>query len=243
MARSPLPLPLVALLLAPALACALACDRGAANGAEAKTEAPPKLALETEPNAEPSGATGAPGEPAPVRFETDAGDYGYRNAAGEVVIPAEYGLATEFTDEVAAVCGMDGCAFIDRTGKPLAQPFLYDNYPDEFVEGRARIIDGPIATATFGFIASSGEIVVAPTWSFVGRFSGGYAAVCAGCVRETLDELHRYVGGKWGYIDRAGEIVIAPKYDEAEPFVEGRASVVLGGQTLQIDPQGQELGG
>jgi hypothetical protein len=239
MARCPLPLVLVTLLLAPSLAC----DRGPATGAEAKTEVPPAATVETEPKTEPSPATGAPGEPAPVPFEGDEGEYGYRNSAGEIVIPPRYGLATEFTDKVAAACGLDGCAFIDRTGTVLATPFLYDNYPDEFAEGRARIVEGPVATAKFGFIASTGEIVVAPTWSFALPYSGGLAAVCAGCVREVLGEYSRHVGGKWGYLDLAGEVVIAPKFDEAEPFVDGRASVVLGGRTLQIDPDGQEVGG
>ena len=141
-----------------------------------------------------------------------------------------------FVDAVAAAVSDRGWVFIDRTGKPLATAFVFDNAADDFVEQRARIIEGD----RYGFIASTGEIVVPATWSFVEPFSGGYAAVCEGCKREDLGEHFVMAGGKWGYVDAAGTLVIPPRFDAAAPFVDGRATVKEGGRERVIGPDGVE---
>lgn len=169
-------------------------------------------------------------------FEGKDGRWGYRTAAGEVVIAAELTMAMPFVDSVAAVVSDRGWVFIDRTGKPLATAFVFDNAADEFVEQRARIVDGD----RYGFIASTGEIVVPPTWAFVEPFSGGYAAVCEGCKREELGEHFSMTGGKWGYVDAAGKLVIPPRFEAAAPFVDGRATVKEGGRERVIGPDGAE---
>jgi hypothetical protein len=203
---------------------------GAETKGVAEVEAVPeaKAVVETKVAAGPAAAG-----PAPELFEGEDGLLGYRTAAGEVVIPAKHSLATPFVDQVAAV---DGSVFIDRTGKTLATAFMFDNAADEFVEGRARIVEGE----KYGFIASSGEIVVPPTWSFVEPFSGGYAAVCEGCKREESGEHFFMTGGKWGYVDLTGKLVIPPRFSKAGPFVDGRASVTEEGRELVIGPDGVE---
>lgn len=170
--------------------------------------------------------------PAPTPFER----HGYRNAAGEVVIPAKYTLVTEFEDQVAAVLDDDGWSFIDRGGNELAVPFLYDNAADDFSEGRARIVEGD----RYGFLANTGEIVVPPTWSFVERYSGGHAAVCEGCVKKDDGEHFVMTGGKWGYVDLGGKLVISPRFETAGSFVEGRATVEENGRSLVIGTDGAE---
>lgn len=203
--------------------------------AEAKADAKPEVKAEAkaEPTAEPAAAVGLAPEP----FESDDGLSGYRSATGEVVIPAKYPMAMPFTDRVAGVVADDGWVFIDRTGNTLAKAFVFDNTADEFVEDRARIVDGEL----HGFIASSGEIIAPPTWSFAEPFSGGLAAVCEGCKREQMGEHYAMTGGKWGYIDASGKVVIPPRFSAVEPFVDGRASVHEGERALVIGPDGAEL--
>ena len=183
-------------------------------------------------------AAAKPSEPAPVLFEAEDGMSGYRDAEGKIVIPAQFPMAMPFEGEVAGVVAGEGWMFIDRTGRKLATAFNFDNGPDAFVEDRARIVDAD----KYGFIAaSSGKIVIAPTWSFALPFAGGLAAVCEGCVREQDGDHFTMKGGKWGYIDLAGEIVIAPRFDQAEPFAGGRASVREGERRFVIGPEGSEL--
>jgi hypothetical protein len=160
------------------------------------------------------------------------------NAEGTVVIPATYSMAMPFVDQVAAVVSPeDGWIFIDCSGRKLAKAFVFDNAADDFFEDRARIVDGD----RYGFIASTGAIVVAPTWSFVDRFSEGRAAVCEGCVREPIGEHFTMRGGKWGYVDLEGTVVIEPRFSRAEPFTDGRAQVHEGTRDFAIGPDGAEL--
>lgn len=183
-----------------------------------------------------AGPAAAAPKPALELFEGEGGLSGYRTAAGEVVIPPTYSMANPFVDAVAAVLSDKGWVFIDAAGKVLATPFLFDNGPDEFVDGRARVVEGE----KYGFLASTGELVVPPTWSFAQAFSGGYAAVCEGCKREDSGEHFVMTGGKWGYVDVAGKLVIPPRFDEAGPFTEARATVKEGGRELVIGPDGVE---
>lgn len=226
-----------------------ASEAKAGAAAEAKVPAKAPVDAEAKPSAKvqdeqaPAAKAAVPAEPAAAAqgpalelFEGEGGLSGYRTAAGEVVIPAKYSMASPFVDAVAAVLTDKGWVFIDRTGKTLATAFLFDNMADEFVEGRARIVDGDL----YGFVASSGELVVPPKWSFVQPFSGGYAAVCEGCKREDSGEHFFMAGGKWGYVDAAGKLVIPPRFDEAGPFTDGRATVKEGGRELVIGPDGAE---
>ncbi len=193
---------------------------------------------EPPPTTDPGSMVAEPvAGPPPTPFETDEGLSGYRDAEGEIVIPATYSIAMPFTGEVAAVAGEAGWVFIDRTGKLLAHAFVFDNGADEFVEDRARIVEAEL----YGFIASSGEIAVAPTWSFALPFSGGLAAVCTGCVREADGEHFTMTGGTWGYVDPAGVVVIPARFEQAGPFVDGRAAVREGGRTFEIGTDGAEL--
>ncbi len=173
---------------------------------------------------------------APTPFDDAEGRWGYRAADGSVVITPRYLMATEFVDQVAGVADEEGWAFIDRSGKVLARAFVFDNFADEFVEGRARIVEGD----RHGFISSSGEIVLAPTYAFVEAFSEGRAAVCEGCTREMMGEVYRMVGGKWGYVDLQGKLVIPTRYDQAGAFEGGVALVREGKRELEIGTDGAE---
>jgi len=140
---------------------------------------------------------------APVPFEQD-GQWGYRDAQGKVVVAPRYLIADEFSPEgIAAVADEKGWAYIDRTGKVLVHPFLFDNGPDEFHEGLARCVeDGKV-----GFFDKHGRIVIPPRFSFAEPFSGGRAKVCFDCVKVSDGEHSRYEGKRWGWIDRKGREV------------------------------------
>lgn len=65
----------------------------------------------------------------------------------------------------------------------------------------------------YGFINTSGQVVVNPKFDWADTLSEGLAAV--------------KMGEKWGYVDEKGVFVIKPQFDYANSFVEGMASVLI----------------
>lgn len=131
---------------------------------------------------------------------------GYKTRAGTIVIPARYADAGAFgAGGVAAVRltngGPNPWRFIGATGKELAVPFLFDNGPDYWQEGFARVVD---ARGKVGFIDANGKLVVSPVYDFAYPF-------CHGITKTAR-------GGVGGYLDRAGQPTKGPAND-ARPLV------------------------
>ena len=76
-----------------------------------------------------------------------------------------------------------------------------------------------IVEGKYGFISTSGELVIPATFEFAWRFSEGLASV--------------WKDGRAGYIDESGKFVIPPQFDYARAFVGGLADVEwrVGGDT------------
>ncbi len=161
--------------------------------------------------------------------------WGYRNAAGSVVIKPQFTVAQEFSAHgIAAVADDSGWQYIDRKGKVRIRPFLFDNGPDPFQEGLARFKKG----GRVGFFDERGRVVIPPRFDFVVPFAEGRAAFCQGCREEQEGEHGTLVGGLWGFIDRKGRIVIAPTFEKADSFEGGKARVMRKGRWVAIDKKG-----
>src|SRR5687768_1320986 len=78
----------------------------------------------------------------------------------------------------------------------------------------------------FGFISTSGQVVIAPEFESVQEFSDGLCAV-------RLD-------GRYGFIDNKGEMVIPEQFDYATQFSEGLALVYLEGKPFFVDKGGKK---
>ena len=172
-----------------------------------------------------------------VAFEEN-GVYGYRDQAGKVTVAPRFKMALDA--EGALACAVDeGWVCLDGRGEVVLRPFVFDNGPDPFVEGRARHIEGDL----HGFHDLQGTKVIPARFEFVTPFSEGRAAFCAGCKRvcEAEGSPCSYEGGKWGFIDLEGKQVIDATYDRVQPFADGRAQVTLQGAELWIDLQGKPL--
>ena len=97
--------------------------------------------------------------------------------------------------------------FLARTGRAVAV-LTYDNGPDYFQEGLARIkVHGQI-----GFVDKALNVVIEPAWDFAFPFQGGLAVVCTGCVEMQHGEHTLLEGGGWGYIDADGRILAEPNF-------------------------------
>ena len=189
---------------------------------------------------EPEMAMGhQPGAHDRYRFEAADGRHGFKDKSGKVAIEPRFRFAYEFSpDGVAAVVEDKRFAFIDVTGRVIAEAFPYDNGPDYFVEGRARIL----RHARVGFIDRAGKIAIEPRWEWAASFCEGRAAVCRGCRVRVKNGEKELAGGKWGYIDLDGKVVIPTELDAAEPFQDGEAVVMRGKRRERIDRSGKVLG-
>lgn len=133
-------------------------------------------------------------------FDAGEGHWGYKDGKGTVVIPPTLRWGYEFKKTgIAAAIQSDGrMMFIDKGGRSLAQAYAFDNGPDYFSEGFARIV-GP--DKKVGFISDRGVIPagLAPQFDRAETFCHGKTQVVIG------DKLYE--------IDRAGvknEIGAAP---------------------------------
>jgi hypothetical protein len=111
-------------------------------------------------------------------------------------------------DGLVGLYYIDGTAYVNKAGK-VVRTFTFDNGPDYFVEGLARMLS---ADGKFGFINRNLDMVIPPRYDFAAAFSPeGRAAFCLGCTKKKRQpEGAAWVGGQWGYIDISGKVVEGP---------------------------------
>lgn len=229
---------LSATLPRPAVPVTVKADAGAPNtGADPENANDPRCEAEMFSETPGSGLT---------KFEDlSSSRYGFKDASGHVVVPARYLAAYEFNAHGVAAVIEPGpapkyvrLAFIDVSGRVIADAFEYDNGPDYFVDGRARIV----GNGKVGFIDAHGAIVIAPTFDFATPFCGDRAVVCSGCTRGRGDEHDVWSGGRWGVIDHAGRFVIPLGADSIESDARGqRFTLRRGGRETVVDRDGRPV--
>ena len=104
--------------------------------------------------------------------------YGYINESGQIVIPARFKKAHDFSDSLAAFSYQDGSieywGFIDTTGKEVIKP-IFRNEPGDFHDGHAIIQK---QNGKFVFIDKNANVKT-KEYSRAARFFHGYALVNA----------------------------------------------------------------
>ncbi len=156
-------------------------------------------------------------------------------------IPHDADDIRPFSGGVAAARKGDKWGYLDHSMKWVIEPAFH--MAEEFSNGMAAVAmaDKPplrwggrelndwlkSGKLKWGYIDSSGKLVVAHKFMAAGNYSEGLAPVRP----ET--------GGKWGYADKTGAIVIAAQYDYAWPFSEGRGRVLVGEKFGYVDKAGK----
>ena len=142
------------------------------------------------------------------------GKFGYLDHEGKIVIPAQFELAFDFSDDRAVIRrlknGYLAYGYIDRSGSIVVEPKL--DYAAPFSEGLSVVTvtwDGPEKT---GVMDKNGTSVIPPRFKSIRPFSEDVASAC-------LDDDH------WGFIDHSGKFVIPPRFESAQQFSEGVALV------------------
>lgn len=77
-----------------------------------------------------------------------------------------------------------------RKDGAFRETFWFDNGPDYFQNGLARVI----VEGKFGFMDSTLEIRILPQWDFVHPFVDGVALAGFGCTTQRVDSEHSAVG-------------------------------------------------
>jgi WG containing repeat len=127
-------------------------------------------------------------------FEASNGLYGYKDAKGKVVIPAQYITATYFFNGVDKAWVYNGTKFalIDKKNK-LIIPFKY-SYVNFFQEGMAVVATNTKfmeAGGNYGFVDKNGKEIIPLVYEAAEEFKDGKAKVKK--------------DGKEFYIDKSGK--------------------------------------
>lgn len=156
----------------------------------------------------------------------------------------------------------------DPGGKVIIKP-AYAQIED-FSEGLAAFnlggeweeeMFGPVlGGGKWGFINTSGKLVIPVQYEEVGGFHEGVASVKVGekyffinkSGKKAFDKAFFAVGdfseglacaaageGKWGYIDRTGKWIISPRFQWASAFENGQAEVKLDDKEKWINKEGK----
>ena len=105
-------------------------------------------------------------------------------------------------------------------GKTKPKSSKYE-FQGPFCNGLARV---KTAEKKWGFIDTTGNVVVAPKYNEVTNFSDGLARV--------------RIGQRWGLIDTKGAILRKPTFQFIGEFVDGVAKVLLEGKEYYMNKEG-----
>ncbi len=197
---------------------------------------------------------------------------GYINTSGKYVIEPKFDYAENFSEGLAIVhfgeinflgfrIQNPQIAFINKQGEIL---FKDKNFTPEskFSDGLAKVSIGE----KFGFIDTSGKLVISPQDTWISDFHEGLAVTStnennnfrlgyvdktgkitiplkfkqAGEFSEGLANV-MFENGKYGYIDISGKTVIEPQFDVADTFYDDRAVVMIGTRKGYIDKTGNRV--
>jgi len=158
---------------------------------------------------------------APVR--TDNG-WGYIDKSGNYFIEPQFKDAKDFENSVAKIKNDDGWVFINSDKKIFPQNKNQYDIKNNFSDGMAFVVKD----RKFGFINTTGELVIPARFDDVGSFNNGFAPV----------EIDR----QWGYINKSGDFLVNPKYKVAQEFKDDMAMVRDSDGYLYITTSGEEIG-
>lgn len=150
-----------------------------------------------------------PGADAVALFPVERdGRWGFMDASGALVIPAEYDAAREFSEGLVGARewrnGRHVWDYLRPDGRVAFTVEAWEAYPVH--DGLARVN----ADGRWGFVDTTGAFVVNPFMNDARDFSEDLARV-------------KTTGWRWGFMDPSGQLAIDAEYDHVEDFSDGRA--------------------
>lgn len=156
-----------------------------------------------------------------VRREIGGNKWGYMDAKGKLVLPANYDRAEDFQENGLAIVGLkDKSGVINANGYFIVQP-KYDTI-NPFSEGRAVVND----PQGFKVIDESGKEITGKAYSIiVGKYKEG---------RIRAVEIDKHGEYLYGYLNKRGKEVIPLSYETAGDFEKGKAVVKTKDGSFQL---------
>ncbi|MDE7221564.1 MAG: WG repeat-containing protein [Oscillospiraceae bacterium] len=157
------------------------------------------------------------------------GKKGYIDKHGNMVIPAEYDMAHDFSEGYAVVGkkNVNGemlYGAIDQKGNVVV-PLIYHGMTP-FCEGMARVYKQDETKSTYankyGFVDTTGKLVVPMIYASAENYSKGMAVVSVD--DERFEDFQR----RYGCIDKSGNVIIPLDYSTTFEFSDGIAYVCVG---------------
>ena len=152
------------------------------------------------------------------------GRWGYLNTQGKIAIPLVYDEGSVFDDGYATVRKGSRWYIIDINGNENPLDTIPIHTATRFHDGISVIRVGEY----FGYMDTSGKVILEPVYKSVGYFSEGKGWVKR--QNKTVD-----------FVNARGEWITDKKLWSARRFSEGYARVYNGRENHYIDSTGQEL--
>ena len=196
------------------------------------------------------------------------GRYGFIDKKGNLVIPARYHLAHDFSCELSLV--EDSIYyehFIDTKGEKVFGLPKGVDIAEPFINGFSKVLSQyftyetktPTQHYKIGFMNTIGDLVFATDADDVGDFDRGRAIIIKNKTLGLIDTTGNYIlkpkydyigtfceglalvrkGKYYGYIDTLGKLVIKTKYINASDFANGLAPITLDTLWAYINHKGK----
>lgn len=147
---------------------------------------------------------------------------GFIDRNGDILIKLKFLWCSNFQEGFTYVGNNFYSKVYNRKGKCVMTSFRYEDI-DYFSEGLAAVDN---RRGKFGYIDTTGKLVIKLKFDFASEFKNGLARV--------------EIGEKSGYINKKGVLVIKAIYDDANDFEDGIARVKRNGKYFYIDTKGKE---
>jgi WG containing repeat len=148
--------------------------------------------------------------------------WGYKDLAGNVVIPAEYEDVWIFQKGVAAVQLNGLWGYIDKKGKMIV-PNIY--LEPGYLEIKAQLLRGKTYKG-YGVINFKGETIVPFIYDHISSILGSDKLISV------------QLKGKWGCLGKQGNVVIPVKYDKSLYFWKGHSTISLNNKMGVVNEKG-----
>jgi hypothetical protein len=156
-----------------------------------------------------------------IYFTNEKEKYGYKDSVGNVIIPAKFDDAYDFSDGLARVKINNKWSFINKHGNLVFTLQIVCDEVGDFQYGAALVKQNDI----YGYIDKTGKWIFKPQFQEVHDFKEGYAVVKK--------------NGLFGYIDNTGKWIFSPQFEDASDFEEGYAVVKKNGLYGYIENTGE----
>jgi hypothetical protein len=183
-----------------------------------------------------------------IRGEKDKTFTAYIDKTGRVVIKPVEGSGGNFSSGVASLLSGGSYLYIDSKGR-WASLASYQNAED-CTEGLCAVRMDPLGPKRWGYINTSGAVVVKGQYDWAKPFKEGIARVGIMIGEPYTKDGAPAHDGKEGYVDKSGRPITELKFEKAWDFSDGMAQVRVNGKwgyidktgTIVISPQYDETG-